>query len=139
MQAIDGLSLARLDFLKLDCEGCEPLAVWGARDTILRARPVIYFEWAHTLDADAQSMLALPQAVRRFNFVKWVVLEVGNYSCARVHPRNFRMVPFERLREPHAATLSCPGLPRLAAPTAAVARPRSTRRGRAVVLDRHTI
>ncbi len=42
--AIDALKLPRLDFLKLDIEGMEPKALDGARETILRCKPIIQAE-----------------------------------------------------------------------------------------------
>ena len=44
---IDGLQLQELDFLKLDIEGGEPDALKGARETLLRCKPVVLFEDKH--------------------------------------------------------------------------------------------
>ena len=41
---IDSLELPACDFLALDIEGSEPMAITGARDTIARFRPVILVE-----------------------------------------------------------------------------------------------
>jgi FkbM family methyltransferase len=56
---IDSMGLETLGFLKLDIEGSEPLALEGARATLLRCRPIVLFEnkgfWKHRygLAADA--------------------------------------------------------------------------------------
>jgi FkbM family methyltransferase len=42
--AIDSLSLAALDFIKLDCEGMEVRALHGAMQTITTHRPVMLVE-----------------------------------------------------------------------------------------------
>lgn len=48
---IDSLALPSVGFLKLDIEGSEPLALEGARATLLRCRPIVLFEnkgfWRH--------------------------------------------------------------------------------------------
>ena len=44
MISIDSLNLEICDFIKIDIEGYEPLAITGAMDTIHRCRPVICFE-----------------------------------------------------------------------------------------------
>jgi FkbM family methyltransferase len=41
---IDDLNLTRLDFAKIDCEGCEPLVLDGMAETIKRCRPVMLIE-----------------------------------------------------------------------------------------------
>jgi FkbM family methyltransferase len=44
---IDSLALPRCDFIKLDIEGMEPLALEGAQKTILQHKPIIFAEcWA---------------------------------------------------------------------------------------------
>lgn len=50
-QRIDEWKLPSLGFLKLDVEGSEPLALEGARKTLVRCRPIVLFEckgfWRH--------------------------------------------------------------------------------------------
>lgn len=42
---IDGMHLDRCDFIKLDLEGCELLALRGAEETIRRYRPMLFLEF----------------------------------------------------------------------------------------------
>jgi FkbM family methyltransferase len=44
---IDALKFDRLDFIHLDCEGCEPKVLMGGLHTIQRFKPVIVLEIAH--------------------------------------------------------------------------------------------
>ena len=44
LTTIDALNLHRLDFMKIDVEGYEPLAIKGAFNTIKKCRPVIVME-----------------------------------------------------------------------------------------------
>ena len=45
MTSIDALGLPRLDLLKIDVERMELDVIAGARDTIMRCRPVMFVEW----------------------------------------------------------------------------------------------
>jgi len=42
--SVDSLNLPRLDFLKLDVEGMEAQVILGAKDTILRCKPILQVE-----------------------------------------------------------------------------------------------
>jgi FkbM family methyltransferase len=44
MVTIDSMHLKELDFLKLDLEGAEYLALKGAEETLRRCRPVVFVE-----------------------------------------------------------------------------------------------
>lgn len=44
MRTIDSFQLEDVDYIKVDIEGCEELALYGALETIRRCRPVICFE-----------------------------------------------------------------------------------------------
>lgn len=41
---VDSLNLPRLDFAKIDVDGCEQFAIEGMRETIERCRPIIFIE-----------------------------------------------------------------------------------------------
>jgi FkbM family methyltransferase len=44
MLTVDTLNLICCDFMKIDVEGAEHLVIYGARDTIKKYRPVVFFE-----------------------------------------------------------------------------------------------
>lgn len=52
--ALDTMDIGRLDFIKIDIEGAEPLAVAGARELLLRTRPIVLSE----LHAEALSAIS---------------------------------------------------------------------------------
>ena len=47
MITVDSLNLPCLDYMKIDVEGAESLVLIGARETILKYKPVICFEFNH--------------------------------------------------------------------------------------------
>ena len=69
--AIDDLNLVQCGLIKLDLEGSEPLALEGARRTIMRCRPALIVEiCGHArrfgyLDADVERMIVGMKYVRR--------------------------------------------------------------------------
>lgn len=44
MITLDSLALDTLGLIKIDIQGCEPLALRGARETLLRCKPVVLIE-----------------------------------------------------------------------------------------------
>lgn len=53
MITIDSLNLSMCDFIKMDIEGAESLALLGAQETIRKFKPVIFFESNHkTINQD---------------------------------------------------------------------------------------
>jgi FkbM family methyltransferase len=44
MRTLDSFGLSNLDFLKIDCEGYEHHVIEGARETLLRCKPVVIVE-----------------------------------------------------------------------------------------------
>eukprot|EP00966_Prymnesium_polylepis_P137070 3167310-Prymnesium_polylepis.1 len=97
LHAIDEMDWVQtnVSLLKVDVEGSEPLVVYGARRTIRRWRPTIYFERAVRLGPEALAALQLPARVLKFDLIGWVVSL--NYSCTRVHPNSYRLLPVERV------------------------------------------
>lgn len=63
--AIDDYGFDRVDMMKIDVEGMEPLALDGALDTIRRCRPVIYME-AIKCDYVAQAQRLKDEGYRVF-------------------------------------------------------------------------
>lgn len=51
VRTVDGMLLARLDFMKIDVEGSEAPVLRGASETIKRCQPVLYIEFNENRDA----------------------------------------------------------------------------------------
>lgn len=85
---IDSLELAGCDFIKLDIEGAEILALYGAVDTINRYRPKILFEYNHHQLSDRYfNMFALNKETP-FEF-----LEKLGYQIKEIEADNYLASP----------------------------------------------
>lgn len=76
---IDGLSLKRLDFLKIDAEDFEPEILLGARETIKRLAPPILLEYNNHMQEEIKRVLRL------FDYKAWLYVE------PLYNPLNFNM------------------------------------------------
>jgi FkbM family methyltransferase len=76
---VDKLALARVDFIKMDIEGAERLAVMGARATIQRWHPMLAIATEHTDDLRGNTL----EVIRRVQAIypKYSV-GYGRYQCA---------------------------------------------------------
>lgn len=52
---LDSLNLNNVKFIKIDTQGCDLKVLLGARETILRCRPVVVYEFEHELSEAHQS------------------------------------------------------------------------------------
>jgi FkbM family methyltransferase len=101
---LDDLALPRLDLLKVDAEGAEPLVFHGAQASIRRSKPVIVFEANRAgLPAEMRRALAPPEEAAAFDVLRLchglgyrrlVELGVQDYLLVppgrREHGRRFR-------------------------------------------------
>ena len=76
-KCIDQLFLDRLDFVKMDVEGAELMALFGGRDTLEQFKPVMFVEALPNNFEDIQL------ALRRHNYVGYLV------STDYFNPNNF--------------------------------------------------
>jgi hypothetical protein len=80
---LDSLALRNVSFLKIDVQGADDLLLYGARETILREKPVINLEdsafWPAKMKTAAMiRLLQMPEEVRR---------TLSTNRIARIHPR----------------------------------------------------
>lgn len=72
MITIDSLNLKRVDLIKVDIEGSEPLMFYGASNTIRTYKPIIIFEHNHLkLNDDMIEIMKPSIDVQNFNIVQF--------------------------------------------------------------------
>ena len=98
MITIDSLHFPRVDFLKVDIEGAEPLAFYGARETIVRCKPIIMFEynWQKLTDDMIEGM-NIPLHIQKFDYIKFCK-ENGYDRIVYAVTENFILIPKGRDR-----------------------------------------
>ena len=88
-RTIDSYNLQNVSYMKFDVQGSEPLAIYGARETIKRCKPAISYEFTegsqfdpkHWLAAYAGKVGGLPDDV--LNFDAQAFLKSLGYKLAR--------------------------------------------------------
>lgn len=78
---IDDLNLENLGFIHSDAQGAEPFIFWGARETISKYRPIIYYEDI-TLHGDylynqITESYDVPKEIANFNILDFCMNELG--------------------------------------------------------------
>lgn len=78
---LDSLNLQRCDFLKIDCEGREPFVLRGAREMILRCRPVMWIEcYAEILAIHGESRNGLHSLIEQFRYTLDIIGDEPRYD-----------------------------------------------------------
>lgn len=74
MLSIDSLQLPKVDAIKADVEGAEPLVIYGARKTIQKYKPIIVYEknWK-SITPDMEKSLGLNDTLKFFDIEKFLV------------------------------------------------------------------
>ena len=102
---IDSLRLTRVDFIKLDIEGYEPLALMGAKNTISSTRPVVYCE-INSLQSAAKIFEVVASNPYTVYFVSTAAFNPDNYNSSTVnvfgyaHETALLLIPPDR-PQPH--------------------------------------
>ncbi|RQH09147.1 FkbM family methyltransferase [Paraburkholderia dinghuensis] len=99
VRTLDSYALDRVDFIKADVEGYEPMVLDGAKQTIERHRPVLYLEYLnhHTLDSSGEIISRL----KHLNYSFWY------YICPAYNPQNFSKNPDNFLQGVWSFDLLC--------------------------------
>lgn len=95
MQTIDGLGLAACTMIKADVQGAEPLLFWGARDTLRRCRPHVFFEKDARLRItdDMRASMPIPEVVAAFDVEEFCLRELGYVAVERLSVNDYLLVP----------------------------------------------
>jgi hypothetical protein len=88
MITIDSLHLDKVDYIKMDVEGFEPLVMLGGMQTILRDLPVILFEKNHkVITDDMVEQYGLSQEQRHMDSM--IVLQKLGYQIIDLFSDNY--------------------------------------------------
>lgn len=87
----------RLDVIKADLQGCEPLFFWGAREIIKKFKPTIFYELDYTFHVDEamRRTLTPTDEQAKFDYVTWLQSEAGYGKPVHLDPLNWRISPLE--------------------------------------------
>jgi hypothetical protein len=77
--------------MQVDAEGAEPLVFWGARKTIKKALPVIFFERGARSGENVFNALNVSLEIRNFDVEKWCVNELG-YEIQPASNTDYRLL-----------------------------------------------
>lgn len=78
MITVDSLQLDTCDFMKIDVEGAEPLVLHGAKETIERCTPILFFEWNHKTITDDMASLFHEDTIQGWS--TWEMLDELGYQ-----------------------------------------------------------
>lgn len=79
MKTLDSFNLPGLDFMKIDVEGAESLVIQGAKKTIEKYKPVIYFEHHQNLKIIPDGVVSPFLDLTRLGYNVYVHLDWDNY------------------------------------------------------------
>ena len=100
MVSIDSLQL-NFDVMKVDIEGAEPLAFYGAKESIKRCMPVIAFEHnANQVTQDMRDSLNISDSVADVNILKYCY-SLGYREIYEIPGDNFMLIPPNRKFAPN--------------------------------------
>jgi hypothetical protein len=113
MITLDSLNISRVSFIKIDVQGSENMVVYGARETIVREKPVINMELnpgmtSRMTSPELVAQLRIPDEVARFDAMKWL-LSVGYSEVDRIGEDVFLAHPSQPKLHAARKSVSWPG------------------------------
>ena len=85
------LNLDKTKLLKIDVEGAEPLVVFGARELIKKAKPVIFVEKFNT-DWFLDRNNIWKTEIQKFRPFEWLLVDAGYHTVKRIK-RTILLIP----------------------------------------------
>lgn len=87
--------LERVDVIKADIQGSEPMFFWGAREVIKKFMPVIFYEsdWRSPITTSMRKTLDISPEVEKFNIAEWAQKELGYRPPIKISPWDFKLIP----------------------------------------------
>lgn len=121
--ALDDLEMERCNLLKVDVEGFEPAVFEGARDTLRRLRPWVFFEQKSQTGFEAIQELLAEADYRSFWYVSKAYPEFNMHGnevdfFKGATETNILAVPRERVDDSHLLRFLTPVIPRSYTPPA---------------------
>ena len=97
MMTLDSLNLDRLDFIKADIEGAEPMFFYGAKETIKRCRPIILFENGnHKIVEEVRKTIDIPDHIAKFSILEYC-LKLNYHVKNAPIKRDIFLIPREKI------------------------------------------
>jgi FkbM family methyltransferase len=98
MITIDSLDLDRLDIMKVDVEGGEPLVFYGAMKSIAKFKPIILFEYNfQKVSEDMKKSMNLTDEIANFDIINYCA-KLGYDTIYKTDREDFMIVPPNRKR-----------------------------------------
>lgn len=103
MRTIDSYNFQDIDYIKIDIEGCEELAIYGSLESIKRCRPVIVFEYRSDkrITESMKKMMPISNDIINFKTIHKIEkeLEYKFIHDIKKYGNDSLLIPNEKLEE----------------------------------------
>jgi FkbM family methyltransferase len=96
IKTIDSMKFDKVDIMKVDVEGAEPLVFYGAKKTIKKFMPIIVFERnEYGVSKDMIEEMKLKPSVYKFDILKYAI-SLGYITLINIFPDDYVLIPPNR-------------------------------------------
>lgn len=93
MKTIDSFNFKKVNIIKVDVEGAEPLVFYGAQETIKKFKPIILFEKnTRTLNENYLKKIGASSAVKNFNIITFCK-KLGYHTIIEMNNEDYLLLP----------------------------------------------